>query len=329
MTGVEGDSFNFARDLRVHSRPISGMMHPLSRSAIVEQPAEDPQAMVDALVGLLDIEPIEVDLFRGARTHERWTRVFGGQVIGQALMAACRTVEGRQPHSLHAYFLRAGDPGSPIVYQVSRDRDGGSFTSRRVVAIQHGQPILNLAASFHIAEPGMAHQFDMPAVPAPETLESERAIALRHLDQIREERRPLLSRPRPIEIRPVDPESRLSGTSRAPSQMHWFRAVAPLPDDQRLHRVLLAYASDMMLLSTTLLPHGIHWMKDPLQEASLDHALWIHEDVRLDDWLLYCLDSPWTGGARGLSRGLIYTRAGRLVASVAQEGLIRIPRPKP
>ena len=294
----------------------------------MEQSAEDPQAMVDALVGLLDIEPIEVNLFRGARTHERWTRVFGGQVIGQALMAACRTVEGRQPHSLHAYFLRAGDPGSPIVYQVSRDRDGGSFTSRRVVAIQHGQPILNLAASFHVVEPGMAHQFDMPAAPAPETLETERAIALRHLDQIREERRPLLSRARPIEFRPVDPEGRLSGASRAPRQMHWFRTVAPLPDDQRLHRVLLAYASDMMLLSTTLLPHGIHWMKDSLQEASLDHALWIHEDVRLDDWLLYCLDSPWTGGARGLSRGLIYTRAGKLVASVAQEGLIRIPRPK-
>jgi acyl-CoA thioesterase II len=299
--------------------------------SIVERESVEEQAqeIVDKLVGLLELEQIEVDLFRGACTHEQWTRVFGGQVIGQALMAACRTVEARMPHSLHAYFLRPGDPAKPIVYQVSRDRDGGSFTSRRVVAIQHGQPILNLAASFHIAEPGKSHKFDMPEVPPPEALEDERAIAQRYMDQIREERRHHMFRSRPIELRPVSPFSRLSGEPRPPHQAFWFRAVARLPDDPVLHRVLLAYASDMMLLSTSLLPHGIHWAKDPLQEASLDHAMWIHDDLRLDDWLLYTLDSPWSGGARGLSRGLIYARDGRLVASVAQEGLIRIPRPKP
>ncbi len=294
-------------------------------------PAEEPpEALVARLVELLQLDQIEVDLFRGARTHEIWRRVFGGQVIGQALMAACRTVDAvRPPHSLHAYFLRPGDPGKPIVYEVKRDRDGGSFSSRRVVAIQNGQPILNLAASFHTREAGLSCQSQMPVVPPPEDLLDEREAAVRYLDQILPSRRHLVFRQRPIDFRPVDPTARLSGEPRQPHQAYWFRAVAPLPPDQILHRALLAYASDMMLLATTLLPHGVHWLKDDVQEASLDHALWIHEDVKLDDWLLYTQDSPWSGGARGLSRGQIYARDGRLVASVAQEGLIRIPVAKP
>jgi acyl-CoA thioesterase-2 len=242
-------------------------------------------------------------------------------------MAASRTVpQDRLPHSLHAYFMRAGDPALPIVYQVARDRDGGSFTSRRVVAIQHGQPILNLAASFHIAEPGLSHQVAMPAVPPPEDLPDDRVLALRDIDKVLPERRLNLHRTRPIEFRPVGADPRLAGLKKLDAQAYWFRAVAPLPENQMLHRVLLAYASDMMLLATALLPHGMHWLKDPVQEASLDHALWIHHDVRLDDWMLYVQDSPWSGGARGLSRGLIYNRGGTLVASVAQEGLIRMPR---
>jgi acyl-CoA thioesterase-2 len=289
--------------------------------------AESPEALIGRLVQLHQLEQIEVDLFRGSRTQEQTRRVFGGQVIGQALMAACRTVPAeRLPHSLHAYFMRAGDPSIPIVYHVHRDRDGGSFSSRRVVAIQHGQPILNLAASFHVNEPGRAHQFAMPDVPPPEQLAADRDVALRYIDQIAPERRASVFRPRPIECRPIDPEIRLSREKRPPYQAYWFRAVAPLPDDQVLQRTLLAYATDMMLLATSLLPHGLHWQKDPMQEASLDHSVWMHGDVRVDEWLLYCLDSPWSGGARGLSRGLIYARDGRLVASVAQEGLIRMPR---
>ena len=294
-----------------------------------EPSTETPAELVQRLVDLLDLEQIEVDLFRGARTSEPWVRVFGGQVIGQALIAACRTVApDRSPHSLHAYFMRPGDPNLPIVYQVSRDRDGGSFTSRRVVAIQHGQPILNLAASFHQREQGLSHQFDMPDLPPPEALEDDREIALRHLDAIPEKRRALILRRRPISFRPVTVPPRYGGEKLAPHQAYWFRTVAPLPDDQALHRGMLAYASDMMLLGTCMLPHGLSWVRDDLQEASLDHALWIHDDVQLDDWLLYTQDSPWSGGGRGINRGLIFTRDGRLVASVAQEGLIRVRHPR-
>ncbi len=291
--------------------------------------AETPADLVQRLVRLLDLEQIEVDLFRGGRTSEPWVRVFGGQVIGQALIAACRTVTpDRLPHSLHAYFMRPGDPHLPIVYQVSRDRDGGTFTSRRVVAIQHGKPILNLAASFQQREEGLAHQFDMPDVPPPEGLEDVREIALRNIDRIPEARRALVLHRRPISFRPVAGSAGYDEERRSPQQAYWFRTVAPLPDDQTLHRGMLAYASDMMLLGTSMLPHGLSWPRDDMQEASLDHALWIHDDIKLDDWLLYTQDSPWSGGGRGLNRGLIYTREGRLVASVAQEGLIRIRRPR-
>lgn len=286
--------------------------------------SQTPRALVDGLVDLLQLEPLEVDLFRGGRTSEPWVRVFGGQVVGQALMAACRTVDSpRLPHSLHAYFMRPGDPNLPIVYQVSRDRDGGSFSSRRVVAIQHGKPILNLAASFHGEEEGVSHQIEMPDLPGPEGLENERTLIGRRIAEVSEQRRNLWLRERPIEFRPVDQDSWLAHRPTPPHQAYWLRAVAPLPDDQVLHRVLLTYASDMMLLSTSLLPHGLSWVRGDVQEASLDHALWIHRPFRIDDWLLYTQDSPWAGGARGMNRGFIYARDGTLVASVAQEGLIR------
>ncbi len=298
-------------------------------SPLPESATETPAELVQRLVSLLDLEQIEVDLFRGARTSEPWVRVFGGQVIGQALIAACRTVTpDRPPHSLHAYFMRPGDPNLPIVYQVSRDRDGGSFTSRRVVAIQHGKPILNLAASFQEREEGLSHQFDMPDVPPPEELEDDREIALRHIDSIPEARRALILRRRPISFRPVAGDPHYGTGQGEPRQAYWFRTVAPLPDDQVLHRGMLAYASDMTLLGTCMVPHGLTWARDDLQEASLDHALWIHDDIKLDDWLLYTQDSPWSGGGRGMNRGLIYARDGRLVASVAQEGLIRVRRPR-
>lgn len=290
----------------------------------MRQDEPDARTLVDKLVGLLDLEQIEVDLFRGRRTDEPWTRVFGGQVVGQALMAACRTAPAeRLPHSLHAYFLRPGNPALPIVYQVTRDRDGRSFTSRRVTAIQDGNTLLALAASFHGHEPGFAHHCAMPETIEPEDLASETEIAGASLDRIPEPRRRLALHPRPIEFRPVEGGLRLGGEAHEAAQSYWFRVIAPLPDDPVLHRVILAYASDMMLLSTSLLPHCVNWFDEGMQEASLDHALWIHEDAPLDDWLLYTMDSPWSGDARGFNRGLIYTRDGRLVASVAQEGLMR------
>jgi acyl-CoA thioesterase-2 len=286
-----------------------------------------PADLVARLVALLDLEEIDTDLYRGSRTGEFAVRVYGGQVIGQALMAACRTVGPERPaHSLHGYFIRPGNPDRPITYRVSRDRDGGSFSFRRVVAMQDGKPILNLAASFQTPEPGLAHQAEMPDVPPPEDLETEIAIARAHQHLIGADRRQMLLRPRPIEFRPIEPMARFEPTPRPPHQAHWLRTVAPLPDEPTLHRVLLAYASDMMLLGTAMLPHGLDWIGGEVVDASLDHALWIHEDLRIDDWLLYTQDSPWSGGGRGLNRGSIFTRDGRLVASVAQEGMIRVRR---
>jgi len=288
---------------------------------------DPPETLIARLVALMDLEEIEVDLFRGGRTDEPWTRVFGGQVVGQALIAACRTVERpRLPHSLHAYFMRPGDPNLPIVYEVSRDRDGRSFSSRRVVAIQHGRPILNLSCSFQIPEQGLVHQFDMPDVPPPEGLEDDRDLALRFREEIPPGRRAVMLRQRPMTFRPILPMARYRDEPLPPFHSYWFKAVAPLPDDQILHRGLLAYASDMMLLSTSILPHGLSWLRDDVQEASLDHALWMHGDLDLNDWLLYAMDSPRSGEARGFTRGQIFTRDGRLVASVAQEGLIRMRR---
>ncbi|WBX84479.1 acyl-CoA thioesterase II [Sphingosinicella microcystinivorans] len=276
------------------------------------------------LIAALDLERIEENLFRGRNTEEGFQRLFGGQVIGQALVAASRTVaEDRAPHSLHAYFMREGDIDVPVVYQVERDRDGKSFSTRRVIAIQHGRPIFNLAASFQVPEEGLEHQFEMPAVPDPETLMSDDEWRRQFLDEVPEQHVERFLLERPIDFRRVDPSIPGRSGPRPPHQNIWFRAVVPVPDDPALHRCMLAYASDMTLLSTCQLPHNIAWWDRSMQVASLDHALWFHAPFRVDDWLLYVEDSPRASSARGLNRGLIYRRDGVLVASVAQEGLMR------
>lgn len=275
------------------------------------------------VLDLLDLEKIEENIFRGASPKDRVQRVFGGQVLGQALVAAARTVEGRLCHSLHAYFLRAGDPKVPILYEVDRSRDGSSFTSRRVVAIQHGRPIFTLEASFQRDEPGYEHQFEMPNVPAPEMLPAEQELRAKVAHRVPQEARAWFLRPRPIETRPVDSREYLSPEKRPPHAMAWIRALGSLPDDPALHRCVLAYASDTSLLDTGLLPHGIGWFDNKVQMASLDHAMWFHRSFRIDEWLLYVQDSPSTSGARGFNRGLLYTRDGKLAASVSQEGLMR------
>ena len=276
------------------------------------------------LLSLLDLERLEENIFRGVSPKDRWQRVFGGQVLGQALVAASRTVEGRVCHSLHAYFLRAGDPRVPIIYEVDRSRDGQSFTARRVVAIQHGAPIFTMSASFQVVEQGLEHQSSMPDVPDPESLKSEREWRNEILNHVPEHVRPWFLRPRPIEFRPVDPLNRFAELKHPPHQTLWFRAVAPLPDETPLHQCMLAYASDMTLLDTSLMPHGLTLYAGTLQTASLDHAMWFHRPFRADEWLLYVQESTSASGARGFNRGAIYRRDGVLVASVAQEGLIRV-----
>lgn len=287
--------------------------------------AADPAASIARLIALLDVEPLETDLFRGQSTDAGWSRVYGGQVVGQALMAATRTVPAeRLAHSLHAYFIRPGDPGAPIVYQVTRDRDGGSFTTRRVVAIQHGRPIFNMAASFQIAEDGLSHAAPMPAVPAPQTLLNEAQLAARHAEHTPEPWRTQWGkRDRPIEFRPVEPHDPFTPVTRSPVAHNWFRNAAPAQADPALSRCLLAYASDMSLLDTCLLPHAVLWTDPQLQVASLDHAIWFHANPDMDAWLLYAQDSPVAGGGRGLNRALVFAQDGTLVASTMQEGLIR------
>jgi acyl-CoA thioesterase-2 len=278
---------------------------------------------VKSLLELLDLEQLEVNLFRGLSPQSNWQRVFGGQVIGQALVAATRTVEGRPAHSMHAYFLLGGDPKVPIIYEVDRIRDGKSFTTRRVVAIQHGQAIFSMAVSFHRDEPGFSHQAEMPKVPAPEELPSEQQIREKIMPMMPAAVRRYYEEERPIELRPVEYARYLSREHRDPSFHVWIRATAPLPDDPAIHQCVLAYASDMTLLDTSLIPHGRTVFQKTIQAASLDHALWFHRAFRADEWLLYAQDTPNASGARGLSRGLIFSRNGTLVASVAQEGLIR------
>ncbi|WP_298686957.1 acyl-CoA thioesterase II [uncultured Sphingomonas sp.] len=286
--------------------------------------APTPETLVAQLRALLDIEAIDTDLYRGPRKPGGRGRVFGGQVIAQALVAAMRSVgEGRTAHSLHAYFMRPGDETLPIVYRVVRDFEGRSFATRRVIAMQRGEPILNMAASFQRPEEGLAHQVAMPDVPAPESLTPDRDLLERDRAGIPDELIHFLLQPRPIEIRSVDPRSLLHPEKRPPYSAGWFRVVAPLGDDPDLHRAVLAYASDMIMLGTSMLPHGVSVVKDKMQNASLDHAVWLHEPFRFDDWLLFTTDSPWSGHARGFNRGQIFSRDGRLVASVAQEGLIR------
>lgn len=284
-----------------------------------------PSAVQD-LLAILDLEPLEVNLFRGRSPQSGWQRVFGGQVIGQALVAACRTVEdtkSRPPHSLHAYFLLAGDPKTPIIYQVERVRDGKSFITRRVVAIQHGQPIFLMAVSFHQREPGLQHHFKMPNVAGPENLPTELEIKERILPLMPDPVRGYFERERPIELRPVEFD-RYLGRKEPEGRFHlWIRATDRLPDDPTIHECVLAYASDMALLDAAMIPHGRTLFEKTVMAASLDHAMWFHRDFRADDWLLYAQDSPSTSAARGFARGLIFTRDGALIASVAQEGLVR------
>ncbi len=281
-------------------------------------------AALDEVLELLDLEPIEVNLFRGRSPATRTQRVFGGQVIGQALVAAYRTVEDRFCHSLHAYFLRPGDPKAPILYEVDRSRDGKSFTTRRVVAIQHGRPIFNMAASFQVYEEGFEHQMDMPNVPKPETLKTESELMQEMAHTLPEKIRPYLLADRPIERRPVNPRSIFNAEKMEPFQNIWIKANGTLPDDVPLHQCVLAYASDMSLHDTATLPHGVNGWEDNLQMASLDHCMWFHRPFRADEYLMYTHDSPSTQNARGLSRGSIYSEDGVLVCSVAQEGLLRL-----
>ena len=284
-----------------------------------------PADLVAALTDLLDVEQLDTDLYRGARQPGGVGRVFGGQVIAQALQAAQRSTDApKVAHSLHAYFMRPGDEDHPIIYRVVRDFEGRSFATRRVIATQGGQPILSLTASLQVPEDGLHHQDAMPDVPGPDELRSERDLRLEMRDEVPEKWRLHLLRPRPIEIRPVHARSWMHPEPREPAQASWFRLAAPIGDDPAMHRAILAYASDMALLGTCTLPHGVNWMTHNLQTASLDHALWLHEPFRADEWLLYATDSPWAGHARGFNRGRIFAQDGRLVASVAQEGLIRL-----
>ena len=278
---------------------------------------------VEALLSILDLEQLEHNLYRGLSPQVGWQRVYGGQVIGQALVAAWRTVEDRPIHSLHGYFLRPGDPAVPIVYEVDRIRDGRSFTTRRVVAIQHGRAIFSMSASFQVVEQGLDHQIDMPDVPPPEELPGEEELRASFLENAPENIRRYWLRERPIELRPVNLEHYLSDRKFDPRQYVWVRATGPLPDRQDIHDCVLAYASDMTILDTALFAHGRSVFSPDLQVASLDHAMWFHRPFRADDWLLYAQDSPNASGARGFSRGSLYTRDGTLVASVTQEGLVR------
>ena len=298
-----------------------------------EQMSTASAPVMQELIDILRLERIEENIFRGQSQDLGWGRVFGGQVLGQSLSAAEQTVpEGRSVHSLHGYFLRAGDAKKPIVYMVDPIRDGRSFTTRRVVAVQNGKAIFNLAASFQVAEDGFDHQAPTaPNVPSPEELLSERELGRQYLAKLPSSVREGLSRglrervvaERPIEVRPVDPVDPLNPTERDAVRHVWFRARGTLPDETSVHQYLLAYASDFHLLGTTLQPHGVTWLTHGMQVASLDHAMYFHREFRFDDWLLYDIEAPSAQGARGLARGRWYDRRGVLVASTTQEGLIR------
>ena len=280
------------------------------------------------LLQLLELEPLEVNLFRGESRDIGSPQVFGGQVLGQALTAAAATVEGRIVHSLHAYFLRRGDFNAPIVYQVDRSLDGHSFSNRRVVAIQHGEPIFNMAASFQVLEEGLEHQIAMPPVPPPEELPDSSRPPPELLARLPAGVRRFLEQPRPFEFRLVQPFDYFAPRGASPSRQVWFRAVDRLPPDEMLHRRLLAYLSDYFLLDTATLPHGSVLLRNTVVMASIDHAMWFHRPLRVDDWLLYAVESPSASGARGFARAGVYARDGKLVASTAQEGLVRLRREK-
>ncbi len=275
------------------------------------------------LLALLELEQLEVNLFRGESRDIGAPQVFGGQVLGQALSAAAATVEARVVHSLHAYFLRRGDCNAPIVYQVDRSLDGHSFANRRVVAIQHGQQIFTMTASFQAHEAGFDHQIAMPPVPPPESLADTSGPPGALLARLPERVRRFFEQPRPFEFRMVQSLDYLHPRRAPPERQIWFRAVDALADDEMLHRRLLAYVSDFFLLDTATLPHGTSFLKPTLVMASIDHALWFHRALRVDDWLLYAMESPSASGARGFARASVFARDGRLVASAAQEGLVR------
>ncbi len=281
--------------------------------------------VLDDLVALLSLEQIEENLFRGRSQDLGFRQLFGGQVLGQCISAASQTVEeARHVHSMLGYFLRPGDASLPVVYQVERTRDGGSFSTRRVVAVQKGHPIFFCSASFQYEEEGFHHQSPMPDVPGPEGLKSETELARMVAPMIPERMRERLISDKPIEIRPVTLINPFAPQPCEPVKYVWFRAAGELPDDPQLHKYLLAYASDFNLLTTSMQPHGVSVFQKFMQVASLDHSLWFHRNLRMDDWLLYAMDSPWAGNARGFSRASIYNRQGELVASAAQEGLTRV-----
>ena len=279
---------------------------------------------IQDLVSILDLEQLDLNLFRGRSPQSGWQRVFGGQVIGQALVAAVRTVDGRPAHSMHAYFLLPGDPKVPIIYDVDRMRDGRSFTTRRVTARQHGHPIFSMLVSFHAEEDGLDHQVKMPDVPPPEKLPSDAEMREKLLPMMPESVRKYYERERPIELRPVEFD-RYLGKAYPDGRFNvWIRATSKLPDDPAIHQCALAYASDFTLLDTALVPLGRTLFEKEFMAASLDHALWLHRPFRADDWLLYAQDTPNLRGSRGFARGVIFKRDGTLVASVAQEGLVRL-----
>ncbi len=316
--------------MRSHGTEITGRAEGLATvcdnrpmSAKKSSTPKNSTAALDNLLALLELERLEKNLFRGLSPDEEQQRVFGGQVAAQALIAAGRTVEDqRAVHSLHSYFLRPGDPNVPIIYEVDRIRDGRSFTTRRVVAIQHGRAIFNLAASFHLDEPGPDHAMSMPVVPDPETLPTMSERVLPYADRIGAETVEWLSRERPIDSRPTEDPHWLKPGPREATQDVWIRANGPLPDDPLLHACVVVYASDLSLLDTATLPHAI-WEEGQYMMASLDHAMWFHRPFRADDWLLYHQQSPSASGARGLALGYVFSRAGSLVITVIQEGLIR------
>jgi acyl-CoA thioesterase-2 len=297
---------------------LYGISPALDPSAACEHGAMS--ASLEFLVNLLDLEPIEVNIFRGIQPKEERQRVFGGQVAGQALMAAGRTVTQGRVHSLHAYFLRPGDPTVPILYEVDRIRDGRSFTTRRVVAIQHGRAIFNMSASFHTDEGGLDHQLPMPDVPPPESL----APLFERLEPWKEELADWFARPHPIDQRHIGELVWHRNGAGEPSQRLWIKADGQLPDDPLLHACVVAYASDMNLFDTILAPHDVRWDDENFMGASLDHCMWFHRTFRADEWLLYDTDSPIAANGRGLARGFLFDRSGRLCVSMVQEGLARV-----
>lgn len=277
------------------------------------------------LVALLDLEPLEHNIYRGQNRDIGTRRIYGGQVLAQALVAAQRTVDDDRPvHSMHGYFILAGDLSVPVVYFVDRLRDGGSFTTRRVTAIQHGQAIFNLAASFHRHEEGLSHQLEMPDVPPPEEVRPELDVIRARADEIPEGLRPILTQDRPLDFRPVGDEDPFDSSVRDARRAMWVKTTGPLDDDPLHHRAVLAYASDYGLIVTALRPHGRTVRSRDMMVASLDHSIWFHRPFRIDEWLLYVVDAPVSSGGRGFARGTYFTRDGELVASVAQEGLVRV-----